>query len=53
MRSIIDLSGRIFGRLTEHRTPEEAALTYDFVVRDIDGDYARLNFPKKGELSCR
>lgn len=39
--------------LGKHSTPEEAALSYDSVVRDIDGIYARLNFPKKGELSCR
>lgn len=40
-------------RLRRYITPEEAALQYDNIVRKIDGNFARLNFPMEDELSCR
>lgn len=36
-----------------HATAEEAALAYDELAREYHGEYARLNFPQKGERGCR
>lgn len=41
--------GACIGRFDD---PVEAAYAYDVAARQIYGEFARLNFPRAGELSC-
>lgn len=36
-----------------HEDPIQAALAYDELARKYHGEFARLNFPRKGEQGCR
>ena len=51
--SFISGPGHKQRNLGHFKTAEEAALAYDSSARAMHGNFARFNFPKEGEQSCR
>lgn len=48
----IGLSGK-YKYIGSYSTVEDAAHAYDHVARQLYGEFARYNFPRSGERSCR
>lgn len=51
IKACIRVEGRTI-HLGTHVSQEAAAMAYDEAARRLFGEFARLNFPKPGEVSC-